>query len=129
MYPPIFATVNVAAVQTVLKSGTGPLRFWMFGQAPQNPVMPYAVWQFVGGLPENYLSDLPDVDSMTVQVDVYASQSQGPSVARNVSERLRDAIEPNAHIVSWRGESRDTTTNEWRVSFDCDWWVGRQPPS
>lgn len=125
MYAPVFATVDVPAVQALLKTGTGPLRFYLFGKAPQNSPLPYAVWQTAYGTPENYLDRVPDVDSLGLQIDVYASPSQGASVARNVAQALRDAIEPYAHITSWRGDSIDPQTLNYRFSFDVDWWVNR----
>jgi hypothetical protein len=125
MYAPIFQAVNVSGVQALLKTGNGPLRFYMFGLADQNTPLPYAVWQTVYGAPENYLTNVPDVDSFGIQVDVYASPSQGAAVARSVAEALRDAIEPHAHITSWRGDSRDPNTNNFRFSFDVDWIVNR----
>lgn len=122
MTPPIFAAVNVPAVQALLKAGTGPLRFYAFGLADQNTPKPYAVWQQVFGSPENYISNTPDMDSIGVQVDVYATTAAS---ARAVAIALRDAIEPKAHITSWRGESRDTETGSYRHGFDCEWWIAR----
>lgn len=125
MFPPIFETVNVAPVQALLKTGSGPLRFFMFGMADQNTPTPYAVWQMVYGTPENYINQVPDVDSFGLQVDVYASQAQGADVARQVAEALRDAIEPRAHITAWRGESRDPDTKDFVFTFEVDWIVNR----
>lgn len=125
MFPPVFQTVDVPAVRALLQTGTGPLRFYLFGRAPQNGPYPYAVWQLAYGSPENYLNEVPDIDTLGIQVDVYATPSQGPSVARQVAEALRDAIEPVAHITSWRGESQDPSTNNYRIGFDADWWVKR----
>jgi hypothetical protein len=125
MYPPIFQAVDVAGVQALLKTGTGPLRFYLFGMAPQNTPLPYAVWQTAYGSPENYINQVPDVDSFGVQIDVYASQSQGPARARAVAAAIRDAIEPHAHITSWRGDSIDPQTMNHRFSFDVDWIVNR----
>jgi hypothetical protein len=125
MYAPIFNAVNVAGVQALLKSGTGPLRFYLFGMAPQGVQLPYAVWQTAYGAPENYLGDIPDVDSFGIQVDVYAGAMQGPTVARQVAQAIRDAIEGQCHITAWRGESQDPDTKNWRFGFDCDWIVNR----
>lgn len=124
-YPPIFNAVNVSPVRALLKTGAGPLRFYLFGLAPQDVALPYAVWQTIGGSPENYLNQAPDTDSYSGQIDVYATPAQGPSVARNVAEAIRDAIEPYAHITSWRGERVDHDTKNWRISFDYDWIVYR----
>ncbi len=38
---------------------------------------------------------------------------------------IRDAIEPSAYVTSWRGESRDPDTNNYRYSFDVDVIVTR----
>lgn len=121
MYPPIFSTCAAdASVQFYL--GTSPTRLYPFGNAPENVTKPYAVWQAVSGVPENYIDKVPDIDSWTLQVDAYALTA---SEARDVAEALRDAIEPNAHIVGWRGESRDPDTKNYRFSFDVDWFEHR----
>lgn len=125
MYPPIFQSVNVPAVQALLKSGSGPLRFYLFGMAPQGTPLPYAVWQTAYGSPENYLNQTPDADSFGVQIDVYASPQQGAAAARAVAEALRDALEPHCHITSWRGDSTDPDTKNCRFAFDCEWIVNR----
>lgn len=120
-YPPVFATVRAwPAVLTLLGSTT--TRVWPFGQGPQAPAKPYVVWQVVAGLPENYLGDRPDIDQYTIQFDVYADTAAS---ARLVGDAIRDAIELQCHIVSWRGESRDTDTQLYRISFDADWLVKR----
>lgn len=120
-YPPVFATVRQSpAVLTLLGSAT--TRVWPFGQGPQAPAKPYVVWQAVGGSPENYLGDRPDADQYTIQFDVYADTAAS---ARQVGDAIRDAIELECNIVSWRGESRDTETQLYRISFDADWVVNR----
>ena len=124
MFPPVFATCsNSAAVKTAL--GTSPVRLYPFGQAPQDVALPYAVWQVVSGGPENLICEAPDLDISLVQVDVYAVTE---SAARAAAKALRDAIEPEAHIVAWRGESVDPTTQNRRFSFDVEWHVPRVGP-
>lgn len=125
MYPPIFLVCSaVPAVTAVL--GVAPVRLWPFDSAPAQGddfyALPYAVWQTVGGSPENYIDTTPDIDSHTLQVDVYDLDA---SSARAAAEALRNAIEPHAHIVSWRGESFERDTQLYRYSFDVDWWVPR----
>ena len=90
--------------------------------APQGVQRPYGVWQRIFGSPENYLGDTPDMDSFTVQIDVYASSADS---ARTVAAALRDAIEPVAHITSWLGESVDPDTKNNRFSFQADFWTPR----
>lgn len=124
MYPPIYPAVAASpACVALLKSGNGPVRFYQFGFNEDQPqVYPYAVWQRVGGLPESYLGQTPDIDSFTVQVDVYAKSADQ---ARTVAAALRDAIEPVAHITAWLGESRDPDTKSFRFTFQCDFWTPR----
>lgn len=125
-YPPIFAAVNVAPVQALLKTGGGELRFYLFGRAPQGVALPYAVWRTAYGSPENYLGDTPDIDSFGIQIDVYAAPtSAGSDQVRAIAQALRDAIEPVAYITSWRGESRDPETGNYVFSFDSDWLTPR----
>lgn len=121
MFPPIFEVCKADSTVTNLL-GINPTRIWPFGQAPEGVTLPYAVWQLVAGSPENYLSGRPDIDGFTLQIDVYAATG---SSARAVGKALRDAIELNAYIVRWGGESRDNETNRYRLSFDVDWLTPR----
>lgn len=121
MFAPVLAIATASSQVTGLL-GSNPTRLYLFGEAPQNVARPYAVWQSVSGWPENYLGRLPDADNYTIQIDVYADTV---SSARAVAEALRDAFEPVAHVVSWRGESKDRDTNHFRYSFDLAWIVPR----
>lgn len=121
IYPPLFQIINSdSTVQSLL--GTNPVRVFPFGRAPDRIALPYAVHQIVTGVPENYISNGPDLDSFTVQVDVYAAT---PNSARAAAEALRDAIEPHAHIVAWRGESQEPETSRFRFSFDVEFLTAR----
>jgi hypothetical protein len=121
MYPLIFDTIKVSGSVTTLL-GASPVKFYQFGVAPQDVAIPYAVWQIVGGSPENYLGDNPDIDSYLIQIDVYAAAATS---ARAIAEALRNAIQPVAHITAWRGESRDPDTTHYSYSFDVDWFQSR----
>lgn len=125
MYAPIFEAVDVPAVRALLKAGSGALRFYLFGMAPQNVVKPYAVWRMSSGAPENYINDRPELDSFTLQVDIFASPTQGATVCRDVAAAIRDAIENKAHITSWLGEDIDPDTKNYRLTFLVDWWTYR----
>ena len=121
MYPPIFAICKAASAVAAL-IGSSPMRLYQFGKAPPNVVKPYAVWQTIGGSPDNYIGSVPDHDLFSIQIDVYSTTDIS---ARAVAEALRDAIEPVAYIVRWGGESVDTETGSYRYSFDVDWIVKR----
>src|SRR5690625_5522002 len=116
MYPPIFMYANRSAQVRALLGGV-PLRFYMFGEAPHSPTYPYAVWQTVGGAPENYITNAPDIDRFGVQVDVYATSS---SEASECVAALRDAIETYTHITDWSGTSRDRINGTFCSVFEMD---------
>ena len=122
MYPPIFAIAAAYSPLTALLGVPPDMRFYPFGEAPQGVIYPYAVWQTAYGTPENYLSGRPDIDNWGVQIDVYAKDE---AAARDVAEKLRDALELSAHVVAWRGESQDPQTKSSRVSFDMEFWTQR----
>lgn len=123
MFPPLFPAVAAnAPCVALLKAGTGPVRFYQFGLAPQNVVKPYAVWQRIFGAPENYLGQMPDIDSFSLQIDAYASSADQ---VRTVAAALRDALEPVGYITNWLGESIDPATGNYRFSFSMDALVPR----
>lgn len=122
MTPPIVqACLNSPAVTALLGVGTA-MRLYSFGEAEQGVAKPYAVWQVVSGGPENYLAGRPDLDSVTLQVDVYAITGDS---ARAVRDAIRDAVELDAYITRWGDEGRDPETKNYRASFDVDWMVHR----
>lgn len=123
MYAPIFATLSANAdVVALLKAGTGVLRCYPAGQAPQDVVKPYMVFQQITGTPENHLNQAPQVDNFGVQVDIY-----GDTLAdvRTVGKAVRDAIEVVAYVTAWLGESREPDTQLYRLSFETDWITDR----
>lgn len=120
MHPPIFEVCSAdAGVKAVL--GT-PCRLYPFGLAPQNPVKPYAVWQTVGGSPENYLAGRPDTERHALQIDVYASSA---SQARAALVAIERAVELSCYVTRYGGESRDMETKNYRSSMDVDWHTYR----
>lgn len=121
MFPPIFPVCRASPEVTALL-GSDPMRLWPFGEGEQGGERPYAVWQIISGAPENYLTNTPDTDRFGVQVDVYAREVDD---AREVARAIRNAIEPHAHIMAWRGESREPDTRLYRISFDVSWFVQR----
>lgn len=121
MFAPIFKVCSRnAAVQTAL--GVNPTRLYLFGEAPEKPGRPYATWQTIGGAPENYLAQRPDIDAFGLQVDVFAATA---AEVRSAAKAIRDAIELFALITRWGGEEKDAATGLYRLSFDVDWWTKR----
>ena len=122
MTPPIFAICSADSTVSGLLDDGSILRLYPFGEAPQAATLPYAVWAITDGAPENYVNQVPDVDVLTLHLDVYGRTAES---AREVRDALVAAIEPHAHVVSWDGERRDTDTRAHRISFTVDWIVSR----
>lgn len=123
MRVPIFEALAVdTSLQTLL--GGAEFRCYQFGEAPQACKTPFVVWQLVNGEPINALNELPTMDFLEIQVDVYGPEHE-PAVARECAAFVRDALEPHGHIVHWIGESRDPDTREYRVAFEMDWFLDR----
>lgn len=121
MFPPIF---EVCSIDTDVQSifGSTPCRLYPFGEAPQNVIKPYAVWQLVSGAPENYLDRVPDVDQFTIQIDVYANTVDASRIGAKV---LRNVIQDYAYITVYTGDLRDPSTDNYRYTFSVDWFVHR----
>lgn len=99
-----------------------PLRAFPFGDAPQGVVYPYVTWQTIGGRPENYLGNRPDMDVPGVQFDVWAQDSFD---AEQVAKALEYAIETECHVTAYNGTMRDPQTMSYRVSFTTNWHFER----
>ncbi len=114
MIAPIFQLCLTS--QAVLQAfGADPTRVYSFGLIEKPPAQPYAVWQTVSGIPENYLAQRPDVDALTTQIDVYAKDEA----------LLIQAAKARGYITRWGGQMLDAETKLLRLSFDVDWLVPR----
>lgn len=123
MYAPIFTTLKAApAVVALLQSPGGQLRVYPADEAPQEVAKPYLVYQQVSGSPENYLGQVPDVDSFGNQIDIYGKTLEDVLV---VGKAVRDAIERVAYISAWLGTSKEPDTRLYRLSFEVDWYTDR----
>lgn len=121
MKPPVYEIASAnAGVQAQL--GASPTRIFGFGEAKQGVAKPYAVWQTVIGLPENYLQQAPDIDQHSVQIDVYAATEASAYAAATA---LRNAYEPTNYVTSFRLWPRDVETNNYRVTLEVDFWQDR----
>jgi hypothetical protein len=121
MIPPVFSIAAANSGVTALL-GSNPTRLYPFGEAPQTVAKPYAVWQTVVGLPENYIGQAPDIDLHSVQVDVYADTA---SSALAVATALRNAYQAGHYVTSFRTWPREPETNLYRVTLEVDFWQSR----
>jgi hypothetical protein len=122
MFAPI-ADIAGADANVIAALGPPPnQRFYSFGLAPEQNEKPYAVWQVIGGSPENLLSGRPDSDRHVIQVDAYAKTA---NQARSVARVLAEAFELDGYITSWNGEFFDTDTQLRRISFTVEFITPR----
>lgn len=116
------ASTLAKASAGVLTALGNPPRFYSFGEAPEGVAKPYAVWQVIGGQPENLLAGRPEEDQHVVQVDVYGASADS---ARDVTRALVAAFELDGYVTSWNGEFRDLDTRLFRLSFTVEFITSR----
>lgn len=121
MFPPI-KTLLQADSTVVGYLGTNRIRVYPFAESPQDGPYPYAVWQVITAAPENTLSCTPDIDAVSVQIDVYSKDHEE---ALAVSEAIRDVLELDAHMTGYGNTERMPTTRAFRISMDFQFWLNR----
>lgn len=118
MLPPIYDILSGdAAVADIVAA-----RIYPHGEAPQDTAAPYVTWFLVTGVPENGVSDAPDIDRCVVQIDCWHRTSYG-IVA--LAAAVRDAIQPHAHITGILANGRDDETGLYRIALQTDYWLDR----
>lgn len=121
MIPPIYELLKASAPVTALLGNPKP-RVYPFDQAPQTPTYPYATWQIITGSPENYLGQLPDMDSYGTQIDVWANDADS-CIA--VAKAIRDALEPSAYMTDYGNTERDADTFCFRYRMTFEFYKAR----
>jgi hypothetical protein len=116
--PPLFAVCAANAGVTALM-GVGPTRLYPFGDAPENVAKPYATYQVLNGVPENYLGDPPDIDEWNIQIDIYAATVNS---ANAVQSALRRALESHCHVTRLGGTGTEPNTQLKTTGFDVSWY-------
>lgn len=121
MIPPVYTllsgSTSIAAI-----FGSAPCRIYPWGEAPQGVAYPYATWGTVDGTPENYLGQVPDIDSIRVQVDVWARTGDD---CADGARAIRDELETACHMVSFGSMERDPDTKAYRMRMDFEFWTDR----
>lgn len=121
-YPPIFEAIQNDSSASALLGDSEFLRVYPGGEAPESTVRPYATWQVIGGVPEKYINNRPDIDQYSIQVDVWADTLAD---VRDCASAVRYAIEDQCHVTGYRSEEKEDESGLYRISFDVDWFVGR----
>lgn len=123
MFPDVFPTLNTARIRAIL--GTVP-RIYDFQRAPQNVVAPYVSWFTVAGQPYDNVSQRPDSDKVTVQIDMYVEQaSEGRKTIRALALAVRDALDDARIVNRMVIDGVETETEFLRVSIEADFITNR----
>lgn len=118
MFPPVYEVLTGAApVAAIIGTKVGG-----HGQIEQTIEPPYATWQIIVGAPDNTLGDLPDIDSVQVQVNCIHTTEAG---IRALARAVLAAIEPHAHVTGIPVDQRDPETRRYWVAIQADWWLPR----
>jgi hypothetical protein len=118
MLPPVYATLkNNSTVFGIVGN-----RIYLHGEAIQNTDKPYVVWQLISGIPQNTMSENPNIDAYSIQVDCYHQSATG---ILNLAEAVRNALQGYAHATNIPINNRDLDTKLFRMAIDFDWWYAR----
>jgi hypothetical protein len=121
MIPPVLVLLKASGPVTALLGHPKP-RVYPFDEAPQSPTYPYVTWQIIAGAPENFLSQLPDMDSYSTQIDVWASDGDS---CLAVAKAVRDALETSAYMTDFGNTERDPDTQAYRYRMTFDFFKAR----
>lgn len=121
MFPPVFALMNASSAVKAL-IGSSPVRCWEDVVPQETPARPYLVWSIVGGVPENYLDQVPTMDSGRVRIGVW---STSVTERRTLANAVIAAIEPSAHMVGIPVGTYEPETGLYGYWIDFQFWVAR----
>lgn len=108
---------NNTTVNTIISG-----RVYRHGSAPQMTEKPFIIWQLTSGSPENTLGNIPDIDSLSIQVDCYHQTDAG---VIELATAVRDTLEPLAHMTGIPVDQREDETRLYRMTLEFDWWLYR----
>jgi hypothetical protein len=118
MLPNLYQVLsNNVAVKAIIGN-----RVYRHGNAPQLGAKPYVVWELANDTPENTLSETPNVDALSIQVDCYHPTDAG---IVELATAVRDALEPLAHMTGIPINQREDETKLYRITLEFDWWLYR----
>jgi hypothetical protein len=120
MLPPIFQTLKAAGAVTPLIGN--PPRAYRHGAAPQDVIKPYVTWFIVGGVPENTMSETPQIDRLPVQIDCWHTTDSGVEA---LAVAVRDAMEGVTHMTGIILDEQEPETKLYRISMQFDYWLPR----
>lgn len=121
MLPNIYQILRTSnAVKAIV--GTNPSRIYRHESAPQDGSKPYITWFIITGSPENTLSELPNIDQISVQLDCWHQTDSG---VESLAVAVRDAMETTSHMTNIVINEREPETKLYRIGMQFDVWLDR----
>lgn len=102
--------------------GDNPFRVYPWGESTQDVVKPYVTYSVFSGVPENYVTNVPDIDNMGTQIDVWSENS---TQCESIATMIRNILQTYGHMTSFEASDRDPETKLWRCRMDFDFWESR----
>jgi hypothetical protein len=121
MLPNIYQILRTSnAVKAIV--GTSPSRIYRHESAPQDTTKPYITWFIITGVPQNTLSETPNIDAISIQVDCWHQTDAG---VESMAIAVRDAMETVSHMTSIVVNEREPETKLYRIGLQFDVWLDR----
>jgi hypothetical protein len=113
MFPNVYALLQSAAAVTAIV-GT---KVGRHGSMPQETAAPYITWFVVADAPHDTLSEAPQSDFNTVQIDCW---SDDDAEAAALARAVRDALDAAGHHNRVAVDLREPDTKLYRVGIEAD---------
>jgi len=121
MLPNIYQILRTSnAVKAIV--GASPSRIYRHESAPQDTTKPYITWFIITGVPQNTLSETPNIDAISIQVDCWHQTDAGVEL---MAIAVRDAMETVSHMTSIVVNEREPETKLYRIGLQFDVWLDR----
>lgn len=117
MFPPVFKTLDVATITTIVEDRIG-----RHGEVAQTERRPYITWSIVVGDPHDHLSGAPPSDFTTVDINCWHATDRG---AEQLALAVRAALDANLICNRVRVDRRDPDTRLYRIGLEADFITQR----
>jgi hypothetical protein len=112
--PPIYLLLKSFNNLTDLLGGSESPRIYSMSSAPQGQEKPYITWKAISNIAEQNISDSPDVDFVTLQVDCWSKKEFESLI---LAYNTRAALESFGNATDIIGQGRETETKLYRVTL------------
>ncbi|NYT59429.1 DUF3168 domain-containing protein [Alcaligenaceae bacterium] len=116
MLAPIFKTIDTPAVRAIVGN-----RIYGKGTAPQGTPLPYITWFTVAGDPYANLSDAPNADNDTIQIDCWAGPDDDQEgICDQLAKHVRDAVDAAGQACRIIIDTREADTKLFHIGLQVE---------